>query len=609
MVISIRPGYLFGCFNVIRNIVLRAGLCLVFGMAALTGRAAMTLQSLYGPVTATEISSFKAFLAGESPPAGQTYDNSLADGTAGMEAEALGLMYEVTNDPALLNQMIQYADQFLALRNDTNSGRIMWDGVRDPVWLTKPATNSDGTANSQAGYAGCENNDIVGHIAVCAKLILESPPLWNLAVPSGDPHTNGATYYQRAQTYVRQMDLVQDAYMLKWFINPANNQIVAPASPAWTSLGESVNAYNRQMMFLNGFQRLSECHQLLGDNPARVAKYDAIVKAAMNAFIASLQPYSTNGIPVYNWVYSPGGGGSEDNTLHSTYDIWGITRAWASGRYGISNATMAPFANTLQYVMNVSTNHISYYVNGTSSPNSPRNFIYPGWMPIANFGPATFPIMANMDVAQGSQKSTAIFDALILWVKNARFIGYYPTNAATPDFTISTPWIQNIAAGGSVSCPVTVNSLAGFAGSVALSASHLPPGISASFNPASLNNGNGTSTLTLFVSNSVAGGIYALTNAVIVTGTSSIGARLAPVVIAAKSQPAIVNAASTSSGFVFSGTNGFPGATFYVLSSSNSALPLSQWTRLAANVMDTNGNFSATNQFNGSAAEYFILQY
>jgi len=567
----------------------------------------MTLQSLYGPVTATEASSFKSFMAGESPPAGQTYDNSLADGTAGMEAEALGLMYEVTNDPALLNQMVQYSDQFLALRNDTNSGRIMWDGVRDPVWLTKPATNSDGTVNTAAGYAGCENNDIVGHIAFCAKLILETPSFWNTAVPSGDPHTNGATYYQRAQTYIRQMDLVQDAYMLKWFIN-ANNQIVAPGSSAWTSLGENVNAYNRQMMFLNGFQRLSECHQLLGDNPIRVAKYDAIVKTAVNIFIASLHPYTTNGVPVYNWVYAPGSGGSEDNTLHSTYDIWGATRAWASGRYGISNATMVPFANTLQYVMNVSTNHISYYVNGTSSPNSPRNFIYPGWMPIANFGSATFPIMANMDIAQGSQKSTAIFDALILWVKNARFAGRYPTNDAAPDFTISTPWIQNIGAGDSVTCAVTVNPLAGFTNTVTLSASHLPAGISVSFSPASLT--NGTSTLALFASNSVAGGIYALTNSIVVTGSSSIGVRTAPIAFVIKPQPAILTSDINGSSFVWSGTNGFPGATFYVLGSTNTTLPLSQWTRLATNVIGTNGDFSVTNQIDGNrAGEFFILQY
>src|SRR5215468_8022930 len=123
-----------------REVLFAARICLLLCLAATAGRASMTLQSIYGPVTSTETSSFKSFMVGESPPAGQTYDNTIADGTAGMEAEALGLMYEVTNDPALLNQMIQYCDQSLALRNDTNNGRIMWDGIREAVWLTKSAT-------------------------------------------------------------------------------------------------------------------------------------------------------------------------------------------------------------------------------------------------------------------------------------------------------------------------------------------------------------------------------------------------------------------------------------------------------------------------------------
>jgi hypothetical protein len=591
------------------RILLMIVLCLGFCPAILTCRASMTVQSLNGAVTATETASYKTFMAGQTPPTGNTYDNNLADGTAGMDCESLGLMYEVTNDPALLNQMITFADAIIALRNDNTDQRIMWTGNVDPVWLTKPATNSDGTVNTQAGYAGCENNDIVGHVAFCALLILQSPWLWNATVPDGDPHTNGATYFKRAQTYIAQMDLTQDAYMLKWFIN-SNFQIVAPAYAAWTAENENVNAYNRQMMFLNGFQRLSECHQLLGDSPARVTEYDAIVKAAINTFTAALQPYTTNGFPVYNWTYAPGSGGSEDNTLHSTYDIWGITRAWESGRYGLSNATLVPFANTLRYVMNVSTNHISYYVNGTSSPNSPRNFIYPGWLPSANFGSQSFAIMANMDIAQGSQGSTPIYDALILWVKNARFNGLYPTNDNTADFTISTSWMQSTAAGSNLTATVTVNPLAGFTGTVTLSAGHLPKGVAAGFNPASVASGSGVSTLTLVVSNTTAGGIYSLTNGLTILGTSSIGTRTAPLALVVKPHPTIVNASLVDTNFVVSGTNGFIGATYYLLGSTNLTLSLSQWTDLATNVFGTNGNFSVTNKITtGNARYFFTVQY
>jgi regulation of enolase protein 1 (concanavalin A-like superfamily) len=510
-----------------KHLGLRSWIVLL-SLLATTGRAGMTLDSLYGPVTQTELASFKTFMQGRTPPATNTYDNTIADGTAGMEAEALGLVYEISTDRGLLDIMIKYCDAFLALRNDTNSGSVMWDGARDPVWLTKPPTNSDGSVNSQAGYAGCENNDIAGHIAYCARLILQTPALWSTVVSIGDPNGYGATYLQRAQTYLARMDYTQDAYMLKWFIDPATSRLTAPASNAWTVLDENVNAWNRQMMFLNGFQRLSECHQLLGDAPARVARYDAIIVAATSWFTSSLQPYTTNGHPVYNWTYGPTSGGSEDNTLHSTYDIWGMTRAYASGRYGVAHDIMVPFANTFLYVMYLGSNQISYYVNGSGSA---RSFVYPGWMPVANFGPATYPIISAINSSRLS--GTAIYDAMTLWVKNARYLGVYPTNAAGADFSLVTPWMQRIVPGASNSVSVTVNSLNGFNGDVSLGLSGLPGGATASFNPARVTNGSRSATLTLAAASSTPAGTYRLT----VNGTNAAQVRSFPVTLVVATAP------------------------------------------------------------------------
>ena len=107
-----------------------------------TSRAAnMTVQSLSGPVTTTEISSFKSFMNERTPPTVNTFDNNMADGMAGMDCEALSLVYEVSGDSQLLDKMVQCADAFLWLRNNTNTGQIMWTGLREAVWLTK-ATNS-----------------------------------------------------------------------------------------------------------------------------------------------------------------------------------------------------------------------------------------------------------------------------------------------------------------------------------------------------------------------------------------------------------------------------------------------------------------------------------
>ena len=72
------------------------------------------------------------------------------------------------------------------------------------------------------------------------------------------------------------------------------------------------------------------------------------------------------------------------------------------------------------------------------------------------------------------------------------------TNLAVPNFSISaTPSSQNIVIGGNTSYTVTVGSLNGFSGTVALSVSGLPAHVSGSFSPASITGGSGSSTLNI----------------------------------------------------------------------------------------------------------------
>jgi hypothetical protein len=483
---------------------------------ATASAAGMVVQSLSGSVTATEISSYKSYMTGVTPPTTNTYDNNMADGAAGLDCESLGLMYEVSHDTQILNQMIQFADAFLSLRNDFTDKRVMWDGKVAPVWLTKAATSSE------AGYAGCENNDIAGHIAYCAKLILQLPSLWNATVSVGDPHGYGATYLQRAQTYVAQMEVTQDSYILPYFISPATDRITAPTNAAWTTFGESVNAWNRQFMFMNGFQRLSECHALLGDNPTKVGLYNAIVQASVTWFQSEWQTTTTNGQSCYIWQYAPGhSGGNEELNLHAAYDLWGLNRAYAAGEYGLTQTLMRPFAETLRNIIYQGTNTFAEWVNGDTSKT--RNYIYPEWMGIAAYDPCTFAIMANADIAQGSQASNPIFEAFILWVKNNRALGVYADNCDTADFSLSVPWEQTVTAGSNATYVVAVNSLDGFSGDVALSASNLPAGATAMFSPASVT-GTGNSTLTLLTTNTLAPGSYNLcvlgTNATIIRSAS-----------------------------------------------------------------------------------------
>ncbi len=96
-------------------------------------------------------------------------------------------------------------------------------------------------------------------------------------------------------------------------------------------------------------------------------------------------------------------------------------------------------------------------------------------------------------------------------IGNFKFPG---CGTSTPDYTLSaSPTSLSVTQGNSGTSTITVNPLSGFTGSVALTASGLPTGVTASFNPTST---TGTSTLTLTASSTATTGTATVT----VTGTS-----------------------------------------------------------------------------------------
>jgi ribosomal protein L5 len=62
-------------------------------------------------------------------------------------------------------------------------------------------------------------------------------------------------------------------------------------------------------------------------------------------------------------------------------------------------------------------------------------------------------------------------------------------------------------------------------------------------------------------------------------------------VITAQS-PHIGSARVSGGNLTISGSSGIPYASYYVLASTNAALPLIQWSRVATNAFDSNGNFT-----------------
>jgi hypothetical protein len=81
-------------------------------------------------------------------------------------------------------------------------------------------------------------------------------------------------------------------------------------------------------------------------------------------------------------------------------------------------------------------------------------------------------------------------------------------------------------------------------------------------------------------------------------------------IVSAVPQPAIIGLSSSGRNVQLVATNGPVGGTYFVLSSTNLALPLNQWSRVATGSVVQKGAFSVTIT-NGAAsdfAEFFLLQ-
>ena len=137
-----------------------------------------------------------------------------------------------------------------------------------------------------------------------------------------------------------------------------------------------------------------------------------------------------------------------------------------------------------------------------------------------------------------------------------------------------------------------------------LGASGLPAGAGVSFNPISVT-GAGTSTLTVSTTTSTPPGEYALS--LIGTSAGLAHTNTVGLVITPAPRPRIASIILSSTALTISGSNGPTNGTYYVLSTTNLALPISQWKVKATNMFNDGGNFSFTNSPIPAAAQSFFL--
>jgi len=72
-------------------------------------------------------------------------------------------------------------------------------------------------------------------------------------------------------------------------------------------------------------------------------------------------------------------------------------------------------------------------------------------------------------------------------------------------------------------------------------------------------------------------------------------------------KPVITTTAMVSTNLIFTGTGGIATSNYYVLTSTNLALPVTSWTRLNTNVFDSSGRFAFTNAVVATNRNRFYL--
>lgn len=217
-----------------------------------------------------------------------------------------------------------------------------------------------------------------------------------------------------------------------------------------------------------------------------------------------------------------------------------------------------------------------------------------------NNNPATDPGTYDKD---GTTVTPA---SLYLEQLRERLGGAAVENLGYPLFTISAaPAAQSVVAGTNVMFTVNVGDPTLMSNIVALSVSGLPPGATATFSTNAVT-GSGTATLAITASSLVAPGSYPLT----VTGANAGLDHTAQVTLSVQNPsrtPVMNQVTLAANNLMIAGTNGTDQGSYYVLTSTNLALPLINWTPIATNAFDSNGNFSFATRTSANLPQQFYL--
>jgi kumamolisin len=311
--------------------------------------------------------------------------------------------------------------------------------------------------------------------------------------------------------------------------------------------------------------------------------------------------------------------GGTDLTTQSAGGPWASETAWVDGGGGISpdgysipswqTATASgcsACSQTLRNGPDVSANaNFTFYVCADQSPCTANNYggtsfaapMWAGYLALVNqqavangkstlgfINPTLYSIGLGSsyttdfhDITSGSNghPATTGYDLATGWgsPNGSGLLNALAGSGTSPGFSLSaSPASVTVVQGNSGNSTITSTVTGGFNGTIALSASGQPSGVTVTFNPTSIT-GAGTSTMTMAVGSTVATGTYQIT----VSGTSGGTTETTTVslTVTSSASPNFTISASPSSLSITRGSSGSSTITTTISGGFNSAIGLS----------------------------------
>ncbi len=396
------------------------GMILALSMSVPNASGRLILESLTCELTENEVNGFKEAVDDIVIPTTVQYRNAWVYGRHGKNMHAISRMYEVTGDIDLLDRLIQYADACLYLRNDYAPALIGgqdlhgWTNKLEPLW----PSNLDG---EDLG-GGVEQGKAIARICNAARLILSNPSLWDETVPVGDSYGFGGTYKERALTYILASDHVIDNWIMPHFVrNDEHYRYYVPNDPDYYRRANTACPWNQAMMLNDGIFRLAQCHELLGDDPDRVALYDEIVQNNVDFYFSrTYKTTSSVGSTCLQWGYSIAQSHNIDDVGHVAFTCGTLANLYESNRYAISDSLMLQFANTF-YDIVLLTIVDGFFANWIDGTGAGSDYIREQFILLTEESrPDQYEKAVETSIDSGKFYSDIPIAASVLWVKHVR---------------------------------------------------------------------------------------------------------------------------------------------------------------------------------------------